>query len=173
MKKTTVASEEKLSHKVFLQNIIISTVGILLCIVALCSMTYAWFTNSTANAGNTLVAGSFDLTVTVEDGEAQPLTLTHLEDGSFAVTLPEGTYRVTLTMTDDTTVSRGYCLLSANGATYATAGISLDGNHPFSFLLTVTEEISVTFKPAWGTPADHHVTANGTLVLGAPPTAGN
>ena len=147
-----------------------SIAGILLCIVALCSMTYAWFTGGTANEGNTLVAGSFDLVVAVEDDEARSLTVSPLEDGSYSATLPAGTYRVTLTMTADTNVSKGYCLLTVNDETYRTNLISADGDNPFSFLLVLPQEATVCFKPAWGTPATWQVADNGTLDL--TPTTG-
>ena len=54
---------EKISENIFMQNIIISIVAILLCIVVLCSLSYAWFNNSVSSDANTLGAGNFDVEV--------------------------------------------------------------------------------------------------------------
>ena len=106
----------------------------------------------------------------MEDDEAQPLTVSPLEDGNYSAVLPAGTYRVTLTATAQTTVSRGYCLLTVNDVTYRTDLIDAEGASPFSFLLVLPQEATVCFKPAWGTPATWQVADNGTLDL--TPTTG-
>ena len=65
--------DEKITEKAFSQSLIISVVSILLCIVALSSVTYAWFTGETTSGSNTLMSGSFDVKITVsklEDGVA-------------------------------------------------------------------------------------------------------
>ena len=70
MKHIFDSKDEKLTEKAFIQSVVISVVGILLCIVALCSATFCWFTGGTENNSNTLVSGSFDVTITVVKGNA-------------------------------------------------------------------------------------------------------
>ena len=49
-------NNEKLSDKAFARLAITSILGILVCIVCLCSTTYAWFTGSVQVNSNTLKA---------------------------------------------------------------------------------------------------------------------
>ena len=76
MKHIFDSKDEKLTEKAFIQSVVISVVGILLCIVALCSATFCWFTGGTENNSNTLVSGSFDVTITVAEGNMLDHTIT-------------------------------------------------------------------------------------------------
>ena len=139
MKHIFDSKDEKLTEKAFIQSVVISVVGILLCIVALCSATFCWFTGGTENNSNTLVSGSFDVTITVvkgnalgdasgEQGTAAAQAETGAENGTqaeqievtadpaqagvFICNLPEaGTYTVTLTLKEGSTV-KGHCLVT-------------------------------------------------------------
>ena len=63
----------KISEKTFSQSLIISVVSILLCIVVLCSLTYAWFTTESKSNSNTLVSGTFDVVISVKNEHASPV----------------------------------------------------------------------------------------------------
>ena len=139
MKNIFDSKDEKLTEKAFIQSVVISVVGILLCIVALCSATFCWFTGGTENHSNTLVSGSFDVTITVVKGnaigdanggqgtataqadtgaaggtQAEQIEVTAAPDhaGIFICDLPEaGTYTVTLTLKEGSTV-KGHCVVT-------------------------------------------------------------
>lgn len=139
MKHIFDSKDEKLTEKAFIQSVVISVVGILLCIVALCSATFCWFTGGTENNSNTLVSGSFDVTITVTKGNALgdanggqgtataqaetgaaggtqaeqiEVTADPAQAGVFVCNLPEaGTYTVTLTLKEGSTV-KGHCLVT-------------------------------------------------------------
>ncbi len=60
---------EKITKNAFSQSVIISVVSILMCIVVLCSLTYAWFASETSSSSNTLMSGYFDVKITVSKVE--------------------------------------------------------------------------------------------------------
>ncbi len=187
MKHIFDSKDEKITEKAFMQSVVISVVGILLCIVALCSATFCWFTGETESNSNTLVSGSFDVTISVTApaastqpsegentetaGDAQKkeeLAVTPFEgrEGVWVCRITEaGTYTVTLTLKDGSTV-KGHCAVSVgdDDARHTAAIIgehtANEGNapltNPFTFTITVTEQdiengaVTVTFEPRWG-----------------------
>jgi predicted ribosomally synthesized peptide with SipW-like signal peptide len=61
---------EKLTDKVFMRIIAISFIGMFVCLAGLCSVTWAWFTDSTSSSANTITASSdFSLEAIAKDGE--------------------------------------------------------------------------------------------------------
>ena len=154
---------------------ITSVIGILLCITCLCSATWAWFATDISSGNNTLCSGNFGLIVTVKDenGAHVPVTVGTF-DGISSCTLSGSgdqdtamTYTVTLKMTDDTTVKKGFCTVRSGDSYYQTDSINVDtGTHPFTFTLTlVGNDAALTFTPVWGYPASPEIDYNGTLSL--------
>ena len=159
--------DEKITEKAFSQSLLISVISILLCIVSLCSMTYAWFTTETASSSNTLTSGSFDVTIAVskvEVGVAATGTDTidpeSNTEGKYTYKLQPGTYEISLTLTNESTV-KGYCVVTiGNGAEQHTDAIigdntaNVDKNttktDPFTFKITVTKETTLVLEPRWG-----------------------
>ena len=136
--KKPFGSAENIADRAFLQSITLSIAAILLCIVALCSATYAWFVVDVASSHNTISAAFFDLKVTIVDttvatpapeetdpaeGDSAPESnadtaqstpknteLTRLSPTDGLYTLQAGhTYQVILTIPDVVTASQGYC----------------------------------------------------------------
>jgi hypothetical protein len=172
------SKDEKISDKAFVQSVVISVIGILLCIVALCSATFCWFTDGTQSNSNTLTSGRFDLQIEVikqtplTDASAQegtegadgatttPETIEiNEQSGVFTCVLPKGTYTVRLSLTEDSNV-KGHCLVwVGDGEAMHTDAVideqnaNYEGNaytNPFVFTITVTETTEVRFEPRWG-----------------------
>ena len=106
MKNFFDCKDEKITEKAFSQSLIISVVSILLCIVALSSVTYAWFTGETTSGSNTLMSGSFDVKITVsklEDGvaSANAIEAESNNEGKYTYKLLPGTYEISLALTED------------------------------------------------------------------------
>ena len=169
---TSEQKEEKITEKVFSKNLLMAALGIFICIIALCSATYAWFAESTESGNNTLVSGSFSLEIAVEDKDtAAPVEVRDAQNGSKTCTLAAGTYTVTLTMTDESTV-KGYCTVKIGDAAYTTSPISRDssiGADHLSFTVTVTAETLAVFTPKWGYPATPNLANGGTVSVSAAP----
>ena len=167
MKNFFDCKDEKITEKAFSQSLIISVVSILLCIVALCSVTYAWFTGETTSGSNTLMSGSFDVKITVsavEDGVAtasnEELTEDPTQAGRYICTLNPGTYQISLKLTEGSTV-KGHCIVTIGdsapqhtaaiiGNNTANVGENTTKTDPFTFTLTVTKKTTITLEPRWG-----------------------
>lgn len=176
LKNTFASKEEKITDKAFSQGLFISVFSILLCIVALCSTTYAWFSNDVSSNSNRLVTGNFDLTVSVTksaNGTAiadseNPIKVTKDSSGVSSCTLTNaGEYIVTLTMSEDTTVSKGFCIIEINGKSYSTVSINkTDRTEPFVFKISVHEsDALIYFTSVWGLPSHEDVQMNGELTI--------
>ena len=186
MKNFFECKDEKITEKAFSQSLIISVVSILLCLVALCSMTYAWFTAETTSSSNTLTSGSFDVTIAVsevEDGVATtsagtiyPVSNT---EGKYTYKLQPGTYEITLKLKDTATV-KGHCVVTIGTATEQhTAAIigdnttnveNLAKTDPFKFKITVTEETTVVLEPRWGVVVNADIDYNEEIKVGTVPS---
>lgn len=168
MKKIFDCKDEKITEKAFSHHLLVSILSILLCIVALCSITYAWFTKETSSNHNNLTAGSFDVTISVlsHDSEGHvtenkiSLAKVSGKEGAWQCNLAPGTYTVRLKLTDDATV-KGHCKVQiGSGTVYHTDAIIVDQTanvdtstprtNPFTFTLTLTEASTLTLEPVWG-----------------------
>ena len=63
MKNFFETKEEKITEKAFTQSLFISIASILICIVMLCSITFAWFSEDVSNNTHKVEAGRFDIEV--------------------------------------------------------------------------------------------------------------
>lgn len=172
MKHIFESKDEKITEKAFLQSLIISVVAILICIVALCSATFCWFTGETESNRNTLVSGSFDLTVSVMAGEESiPVTAHEKKEGVFVCELPAGTYTVTLELVPGSTV-KGHCIVTVGEQDELHTAAIIGENtaneteseltNPFTFTLTLQQAQTVTFEPRWGVVVEPHIAHEGT-----------
>lgn len=150
------------------RQLLAAMLGILICAVAFCSTTYAWFVSNVESGGNRLETGRFELDVSISD----QVTVTKRADGSFECDFPAaGSYTVTLTM-KASTVSRGFCCVKVGDTEYITdvIGKSADESRetdPFIFYLEVNEaNTKVRFKPCWGIPSSYTVVNGGELSVG-------
>ena len=158
---------DRLTDKAFTRLMITSVIGILLCMTCLCSATWALFSDDVSASGNTLASGRFDLDILVETSDSTPIITARASDTKrFTLSdSPDGVYHVTLKMTDDTTVTKGFCTVTVGGVEYRTASISTSGTNPFEFTIVATAPVTVSFAPAWGLPAEYHVDFGGTLTI--------
>ena len=185
MKNFFDCKDEKITEKAFSQSLIISVVSILLCIVALCSVTFAWFTGSTSSGNNTLIAGSFDVDISVSQVEGDVASANAIEaisnaEGKYTYELQPGTYEITLKLTDTSTV-KGHCVVTiGNGAEQHTDAIIGDNTanvdesttktDPFTFKITVTEVTTVTLEPRWGVVVNADIDYNEEIKVGTVPS---
>lgn len=174
MKSFFTSNDEKITEKAFSHSLAVSVFSILLCLVLLCSMTYAWFTDGTVSSSNTLVSGSFALDISVAQDGGEPIAVTAVEgeDGVWSCTLPdkEEEYIVTLTLDPDST-AKGHCIVRINGMDKNTDAIIGDRtankdrytkNSPFTFTIQTTENDTVVeFRPVWGVVAESDIKADG------------
>ena len=155
-----------LADKAFTQSILISVVSILLCLIALCSVTFAWFAEDVTTTNNKIEAGTFDLTVAAEAADGSEILATRGTDGIWRVTLPatQAPCTVTLTVSAQTNV-RGFCLIECGDAKWQTDAIEV-GETTFTFTVAVNgADVELSLAPQWGYPADPAITAGGTITI--------
>lgn len=122
-----------------------SVAGLLACVVCLCATSWAWFSAS-VTAAATIRTASYTVSVTVRQGENEPVPVIASENGEFSIDLTTGeTYTIKLTPTGN--ASFGYCLVKYNETTYYTDQLTTGS---LSFTVTAADEATLTITPTWG-----------------------
>ena len=179
MKNFFDTKDEKITEKAFSQGILISVLSILLCLVALCSITYAWFTGETTSGKTTLMSGTFDLDdiqiSKLENGVSKAKTYApdKVENGVYSYKLSPGTYKIVLVL-DDQSTAKGHCIVEIGDVKKHTEAIigkntgnqaGYEENAPLEFSITVTEEVVVKFQPVWGVNLEPSIVSNGEYTV--------
>lgn len=164
--KNTLNSKEKISEKAFKQSITISIIGILLCMVALCSVTWAWFSTEISSSSSDIKSAYCDVTVSVmnEGSKLDPI------DGKYSFAKDKA-YKIHITATGS--AETAYCILQIDGELYYTAQIPTHTamNFTLQFGADTTE---VEIIRCWGTssvPDANRTFINGGLYLNCEATA--
>ena len=142
----------KLTDKAFSRLVIMSILGIAICIICLCTSTWAWFSESLPSNNNTIVSASdclISVSLTKDGTEIASADI----DNVPTVELEAGeTYTVTVSLSKDS--SSGYLVISdADGIEYRTEYISRHNDEVpkvISFTLSVEETQNLTFTTKWG-----------------------
>lgn len=101
-----------------------------------------WYTA----AATTIRSASYTVSVTVQQGENEPVPVIASENGEFSIDLTTGeTYTIKLTPTGN--ASFGYCLVKYNETTYYTDQLTTGS---LSFTVTAAAETTLTITPTWG-----------------------
>ena len=161
-------NNEKLSDKAFARLVLTSILGILVCIICLCSTTYAWFTGSVQVDSNTLkAADACLLSVSVYKDGAEGSLATVDTVNAATLECEEGTYTVTLTLPKES--ASGYLVLTVDGQEYYSDYLQRNDNtdQTLTFTLNVKAAKTVTFTARWGIySGDCHVKNGETLTIG-------
>lgn len=162
-------NKERVSEKALTRMLITSAIAIFICIVCLCSTTWAWFSDTSMNTNTIRTADECKLTVTASDGTQELMTADTATPKT--LTLEQGvTYTVTLTLPRD---SASGCLVmkTDSGAYYSDYIERHDSAEPRVISFTVTPKdgvtaLSVTFTPRWGIySGECNVKDGGSLVI--------
>ena len=166
MKNILNSKEEKITDKAFKQSITISIIGILLCMVALCSVTWAWFSTEISSSSSDIKSAYCDVTVSVmnEGSKLDPI------DGKYSFAKDKA-YKIHITATGS--AETAYCILKIDGELYYTAQIPTQTamNFTLQFGADTTE---VEIIRCWGTssvPDANRTFINGGLYLNCEATA--
>ena len=110
---------------------------------ALCSVTWAWFSEDVTSSYNNIQSANCYVSVSVANEN-----LSRAEDGKYTFTFYKDTaYKMKLTATG--TAETAYCILNINGNEYCTDQIQIPGE--MEFTLQFSEETTVEILPCWGT----------------------
>lgn len=141
---------------------------IVLCMVSLCGVTFAWYSASSGSTTEQIQTASYDITATVAETGGGELTLA---DGVYNLSAGK-TYRFVLEQKAATTASTGYCVITltdANGDTVLYADPVQKS--AFTFTVTVKEDLTVSLSAVWGKlpemiPAESVIPEGGTVEAG-------
>ena len=179
MENYTETQNADLCEKVFFHNMILTVISMLVCLIMLCSTTFAWFSSEAGSSSNALSSGSFALIISLRvnvegdttlENEIEPLSLNE-NNGASTYRLGVGTYLVTLELSEETS-AKGHCVVEINGVQKYTEVIIGENtvnkdeyaiNAPLSFLLEIVEEDTVVkFIPQWGIRIDSELQHDNT-----------
>lgn len=142
MKNILNSKEEKITEKAFKQSFTISIIGILLCMVALCSVTWAWFSSEISSSSSDIKSAYCDVNVTVvsEDSKLESI------GGKYSF-LKDKAYKVQISATG--TAETAYCILKIDGVDYYTAQIPTQTSIEFTLQFDA-EATEVEIITRWG-----------------------
>ena len=156
-------SEQPVTDKALNRLLVGSVLSILACLIALCSTTFCWFTDTVKQEPSYIQAASQCRLEIVVDDNGTPLS--DIENG---VTLEAGvTYKVTLILPKDS--SSGYCQMQIGDRIYRSEYIPRhdeDTPKTLTYLVKASEDTEVKFLVHWGLySADADVLANELLEI--------
>lgn len=133
-----------------------SVLGLCICAVCLCGMSWAWFTASTAASATTIRSA----TLQIEDVKLGNKKLTSDGNGRYTITeqLTENSYTLSFKATDSSTATKGFCKISIKigGDSAETSYDTEDIADKIAHTVTITvnnnsnEYITITVEPIWG-----------------------
>jgi hypothetical protein len=137
-------NKEASTEKAFMQSIIISVFGFVLCIVSLCSATWAWFSTDISSSENNIQAAHYNVTVTVKSGDA-------------VITDNNGKYRFEedkdyiVTLEAYASAQSVYCVFVTDNGEYCTSQISTStSENTMTIMLRFSETKEIEIIPSWG-----------------------
>ena len=132
-----------------------SVLGLCICAVCLCGMSWAWFTASTAASATTIRSA----TLQIEDVKLGDKDLTSDGNGRYTIAqkLTEGSYTLSFKATENSTATKGFCKISIKigdsaETSYDTGDIADKNTHTVTITVNnnSNENITITVEPIWG-----------------------
>ena len=132
-----------------------SVLGLCICAVCLCGMSWAWFTASTAASATTIRSA----TLQIEEVKLDNRELTSDGKGRYTITqkLTKGSYTLSFKATENSTATKGFCKISIKiGDSAETSYDTGDRADKNTHTVTITvnnnsnENITITVEPIWG-----------------------
>ena len=146
-----------------------SVLGICVCVICVCGMTWAWFSTSISGGTNTIKAAHYEISVEVRNGSNELVSVD--DDGDYK--LAPGNYTVDLTAQGD--ASTGYCRIQVGNTepgqhteqiyTESSASVSEGRKSSIAFKVEISgTEAAVSFIPVWGTYSGENVIRENKIV---------
>lgn len=132
-----------------------SVLGLCICAVCLCGMSWAWFTASTAASATTIRSATLQIEEVKLDGKE----LTSDGKGRYTITeqLTENNYKLSFKATENSTATKGFCKISIKiGDSAETSYYTEDIADKIAHTVTITvnniskEDVTITVEPIWG-----------------------
>ena len=147
-----------------------SVLGLCICAVCLCGMSWAWFTASTAASATTIRSA----TLQIEEVKLGDNKLTSDGNGRYTITqkLTGGRYALSFKATDSSTATKGFCKISIKigdsaETSYDTGDIADKNTHTVTITVNnnSNENITITVEPIWGSLPEGIKQLNGPISI--------
>ena len=161
-----VPKHGKVSDKEFTRIMISSVLGIMLCVICLAGLTWAWFSGSVTSSANNITAASFNIQIDVKVKVTKTTVPHTVENGIYSFSLEKNkAYDVKITAGG--TATTGYCEVLFGENVYHTiqifnisdesnSGSILSTDRPQEINFTVnatTDSTLLQIVPQWGSYA--------------------
>ena len=144
--------KEKPTEKAFLRSITVSVLGILLCMIALCSTTWAWYSKNIYSSSNTVYAANCYMLISVQRIDGESLIDVENLDGKYQVD-ENVEYKISLKAIGS--ANSAYAIINYNGALYYTEQFKVYPEYfmaeAFTFTLTFSKNTHIEIYSRWGT----------------------
>lgn len=160
-----VPKHGKVSDKEFTRIMISSVFGIMLCVICLAGLTWAWFSGSVSSAANNITAASFNIQIDVKVKGTEKTVPPTVENGIYSFSL-ENNKAYDVKIKADGTATTGYCEVLFGENVYHTIQIfnisdesnsgsilSTDRPHEITFTVNATDVTLLKIIPRWGSYA--------------------
>ena len=145
----SILSNQKITDKYFNKMMASSIISIVVCMMCLASLTWAWFSVDMQSSGNTLASASFQTTVSITPDD--PSFVDHYD-----LMLPANKYNIVVTQIAN--AKTGYCLVKIDGTSYYAGSFTPKLNadtreetYSIEFELNITGNAArVSICPVWG-----------------------
>ena len=161
-----VPKHGKVSDKEFTRIMISSVLGIMLCVICLAGLTWAWFSGSVSSAANNITAASFNIQIDVNVKGTKTTVSPTVENGIYSFSL-ENNKAYDVKIKAGGTATTGYCEVLFGKNVYHTIQIfnisdesksgsllSTDRPQEINFTVNATEStLLLKIVPQWGSYA--------------------
>lgn len=159
MKKFNLTSEKTMITEERLKAVLLpSFLSIILSVILLCGMTWAWFETTKAGSTEPIRTAEYGMTITVSKGGVAEIGGDYGNGGKRYILAADIDYTVVLTATG--TAKTGFCIMSfpaenAEGITVTKELYSaqMPSGSSITFTFRLTKAAEVNFMPQWGTSA--------------------
>ena len=144
---------KKLTEKAFTRSIAMSVFGIVFCMIALCSTTWAWYSKNIYSTSNTVYAANCDMSVFVQKIDGENFSNVEKSVGRYQLE-KDVKYKISLKAVGS--ANSAYAIIKYKGDLYYTDQFEVFSDsstaEEFTFILSFSEEnISIEIYPCWGT----------------------
>jgi len=137
--------EEKITDSALNRVIITSILGILICMICLCSSTWAWFKDDISNNKNVIESASYGI-VSIVKIDSTDDEITETEKNTYSLTA--GTYSLTLNKEGE--ARYGYCIILSDSGVKLYTETMNEAITSFTYILEITSDVVIEFKPCMG-----------------------
>lgn len=134
-----ISEDKRITDQVFKIRISLSVLSMIVCCVALCATTFAWFTGQQNVQVDAIKAAEYSLEIEMDgtkiENEVHTLSLAAKDEH-------------TLVIRANGTATTGYCVINVGGQTYST--VSIPRGESISLTIVAAQGEEITFSPNWG-----------------------